>query len=105
MPPKLPIFLLRSFAKTLVIDGKAFPSHRKANVAFYSIELKKNSLLNQKQTCQLLAPGHRCEAKCVIVYTYTSDWFRRKNSQPSMGIMTVYNLRSGPILAVLIHSL
>ena len=52
-----------------------------------------------------MAPGHRCEAKCVIVYTYTSDWFRGKNSQPSMVIMTVYNLRSGPILAVLIHSL
>ena len=89
----------------LVIDGKAFPRHRKANVASYCIELEKNSLLNQKQTCQHVAPGHRCEAKCVIVYTYTSDWFRGKNSQRSMVIMTVYNLRSGPILAVLIHSL
>ena len=56
----------------------------------------------------LSARGSRAsfsEAKCVIVYTYTSDWFRGKNSQRSMVIMTVYNLRSGPILAVLIHSL
>ena len=84
MPPKLPIFLLCSFAITLVIDGKAFPCHRKENVSLYCIELKENSLLNQKQTCQHLTPGHRCEAKDVIVYTYASDWFRGKNSPSSM---------------------
>ena len=41
MPPKLPIFLLCSFAIMLVIDTKAFPCHRKAKVSLYWIELKK----------------------------------------------------------------
>ena len=84
IPPKLTIFLLCSFAITLV------PCRRKANVSLYCIELKQNSLLNQKQTCLHLPFRHRCEAKGVIVYNCAPDWLREKKSQPSMAIMTVY---------------
>ena len=33
----------------LVIDGKAFPCHRKANVFLYCVELKENSSLNRNK--------------------------------------------------------
>ena len=58
------------------------------------MEFKENFLLNQKQNCQHLTPGHRCEAKGVIVYPGASEWFGRKNSWPSMAIMTVYIYRA-----------
>lgn len=80
------------------MDEKAFPCHRKANVFLYCLELKENSLLNQKQTCQQLTPGYHCEAKGVIFYTFSSERFRGKNSQPSMAIMTIY----GAVFCVLL---
>ena len=33
----------------LVIDGKVFPCHRKANVFLYCVELKENSSLNRNK--------------------------------------------------------
>ena len=84
MPPKLPVFLLCSVAITLVIDTKAFPCHRKAKISLYCIELQKtrNKLVSTslqdivvKQKVSLFIPA---------------PWFHRKNSQPSMMIMTIY---------------
>ena len=70
MPLKLQIFLLFSFAITFVIDRKAFLCHRKANFPLYCIGFKESSQLNRNELVSTsLSPGHRCEAKGVIVYT------------------------------------
>ena len=65
----------------LVIDGKAFPCHRKANVFLYCVELKETSSLNRNKLVSTSLQD--------IIYLHL--WLvLGKNTQPSMAIMTVY---------------